>query len=51
MRALLRHLLSLFQPSPKDERTPEERARVDRAWDDVFARLEIRRKERAQTNH
>jgi hypothetical protein len=52
MKALLRSFLALFLPTPKPEEvlTPEERARVDRAWDEVFARMAERRKEMNNEN-
>jgi hypothetical protein len=42
----IRSFLVLFLPTPKPEEvlTPEERARIDRAWDEVFARMAERRK-------
>jgi hypothetical protein len=44
MIALIRAFLSIFLPPPKDTRTAEELARVERAWADVFRRLEEQRK-------
>jgi hypothetical protein len=46
MKAALRSFFALFLPTPKPEEilTPEERARIDRAWDEVFARMAERRK-------
>lgn len=43
----LRQLLALFLPIPKPEEvlSSEERARVDRAWDEVFRRMDERRNE------
>lgn len=40
MQRFFRSLASLFLPVPKPEDvlSPEERARVERAWDEVFAR-------------
>ena len=39
--SLIRRLLAFFAPS--DVLSPDERVKVDRAWDEVFARLEAKR--------
>lgn len=48
---LLRALFSLFLPTPAllPVLSPEERARVDRAWDEVFARFAERRRARVRS--
>lgn len=44
MKALHR-LLAIFLPSSlPDVLSPDERAKVERAWDEVFARLEAKRR-------
>jgi hypothetical protein len=52
MKVALRLFLALFLPTPKPEEvlTPEERARIDRAWDEVFARMAERQKEMNNEN-
>ena len=48
---LLRALLSFFLPGPPEYvLSPEERARVSLAWDEVFARFAERRRARANAD-
>jgi hypothetical protein len=44
--SLLRSFLALFLPTPRPEEvlTPEERIKVGRAWDEVFARCASKRR-------
>jgi hypothetical protein len=40
--SLIHRLLAFF--APPNVLSPDERAKVDRAWDEVFARLEAKRR-------
>jgi hypothetical protein len=41
--SIIRRLLAFFAPS--DVLSPDEHAKVDRAWDEVWARMEAKRRD------